>query len=106
MTTSQGTGEPGPCGAMPPKPVETPPAGGVPLPEALDRIPDMLPRHALPMVRSLYENPSVPWTYKCPAPDLLQRHADVGLQTALRQLAVAIGGAVSDLPTQVPPQRL
>ncbi len=38
MATSHGTGEPGPCGAVPPKPVETPPSGGLPLPDASSRL--------------------------------------------------------------------
>jgi molecular chaperone DnaK (HSP70) len=61
--------------------------------------------HALPMVRALYEDPSVPWTYADPAPDLADRPGDVDFQAVRRQLAVAIGGAVRDLPVQTAPVR-
>jgi hypothetical protein len=36
--------------------------------------------HSLPMVQSLYENPSVSWTYTAPAPDLVARPEDVDFQ--------------------------
>lgn len=61
--------------------------------------------HALPMVRALYEHPSIPWTYLAPAPDLAQRPEDIDFHKVRRQLAVAIGGAVRDLPTQTAPLR-
>jgi hypothetical protein len=38
MTASHGSGEPGPCGAVPPNPVATPPAGGAPTPAASVRL--------------------------------------------------------------------
>ena len=47
MAASQGTGEPGPCGAVPPKPVETPPSGGLPLPEASYQMVDLQPAGAV-----------------------------------------------------------
>jgi hypothetical protein len=62
--------------------------------------------HNLPMIRSLYENPSVSWTYSAPAPDLAERPEDLDFHAVRRQLAVAIGGAVRDLPRQTPPVRL
>jgi molecular chaperone DnaK (HSP70) len=61
--------------------------------------------HTLPMVRALYEKPSVSWAYTDPAPDLAERPGDVDFQAVRRQLAVAIGGAVRDLPTQTAPIR-
>ncbi|MBO0755557.1 MAG: hypothetical protein J2P54_06825 [Bradyrhizobiaceae bacterium] len=60
----------------------------------------------LPMIRSLYENPSVPWSYAAPAPDLAERPEDLDFHSVRRQLAVAIGGAVRDLPRQAAPIRL
>jgi molecular chaperone DnaK (HSP70) len=62
--------------------------------------------HALPMVRSLCENPSVSWTYTTPALDLAERPEDTDFHAVRRQLAVAIGGAVRDLPTQTAPIRV
>jgi hypothetical protein len=59
----------------------------------------------LPMIRSLHENPSVPWTYAAPAPDLAERPEDLDFHSVRRQLAVAIGGAVRDLPRQGAPMR-
>ncbi len=54
--------------------------------------------HVLPMVRSLYESPSIAWTYRDAAPDLAERPEDIAFNSVRRQLAVAIGGAVRDLP--------
>lgn len=60
----------------------------------------------LPMIRSLYENPSVSWAYAAPAPDLAERPEDLDFHSVRRQLAVAIGGAVRDLPRQTATMRL
>ena len=57
--------------------------------------------HSLPMVRSLYESPSIPWIYRDAAPDLAERPEDIAFHSVRRQLAVAIGGAVRDLPSVV-----
>src|SRR5206468_12212425 len=38
MTASHGAGDPGPCPAVPPSPVVTPPAGGWPAPAASSRL--------------------------------------------------------------------
>jgi molecular chaperone DnaK (HSP70) len=57
--------------------------------------------HSLPMVRSLYESPTIPWTYRDAAPDLAERPEDIAFHSVRRQLAVAIGGAVRDLPPVV-----
>ncbi len=60
--------------------------------------------HALPMVRNLYSNPSVQWMYTEPAPDLVgNNHITFSI---VRQLAVAISGAIRDLPVQTAPVRL
>ncbi len=54
--------------------------------------------HVLPMVRELFERPSVPWSYREAAPDLAERPEDIAFNSVRRQLAVAIGGAIRDLP--------
>ncbi len=54
--------------------------------------------HALPMVRDLYEHPSRDWTYAAAAPDFAQRPEHFDFHTARRQLVVAVGGALRDLP--------
>ncbi|MGA7323303.1 MAG: hypothetical protein WBX25_02180 [Rhodomicrobium sp.] len=59
--------------------------------------------HKLPMVQELFESPSVAWEYTTPAPDLIERPDDVFFSKAARQLVVAIGGAIRDLPILAPP---
>jgi molecular chaperone DnaK (HSP70) len=59
--------------------------------------------HVLPMARALFEAPSVSWSYREAAPDLAERPEDIAFHSVRRQLAVAIGGAVRDLPILVPP---
>jgi hypothetical protein len=54
--------------------------------------------HALPMVRSLYESPSLAWTFRVGAADLAERAEDIAFHSVHRQLVVAIGGAVRDQP--------
>jgi hypothetical protein len=61
--------------------------------------------HDLPMVRALHAHPSVAWSYTTPAPDLAERPQDRDFHLVRRQLAVAIGGAVRDLPMQTAPLR-
>jgi hypothetical protein len=61
--------------------------------------------HALPMARALIEEPSVKWTYAEQAPDLVEAPEDADFNIVRRQLAVAIGGAVLDLPMEVPAVR-
>jgi molecular chaperone DnaK (HSP70) len=53
--------------------------------------------NALPMVRALSENPSLPWAYETRAPDVLSDEAPDFVAVS-RQLIVAIGGAMRDLP--------
>ena len=59
--------------------------------------------HVLPMVRALVETPSISWLYREAAPDLAERPEDIAFHSVRRQLAVAIGGAVRDLPVLVAP---
>jgi len=61
--------------------------------------------HALPMVRLLATDPSVEWTYLDAAPEL-PREMSEDMRIVRRQLAVAIGGAVKDLPRMTVPMRL
>lgn len=61
--------------------------------------------HALPMVRLLSTDPSVEWTYVAAAPEL-PREMSEDMKIVRRQLAVAIGGAVKDLPRMTVPVRL
>jgi hypothetical protein len=61
--------------------------------------------HGLPMVRLLASDPSVEWAYLDAAPELPQQMSD-DMKAVRRQLAVAIGGAVKDLPRMTVPVRL
>jgi hypothetical protein len=61
--------------------------------------------HALPMVRLLASDPSVEWNYLDAAPEL-PRDMSEDMKVVRRQLAVAIGGAVKDLPRMTVPVRL
>jgi molecular chaperone DnaK (HSP70) len=61
--------------------------------------------HALPMVRLLASEPSVEWTYLDAAPELPKEMSE-DMKIVRRQLAVAIGGAVKDLPRMTVPVRL
>lgn len=62
--------------------------------------------HDLPMVRELYEDPSRDWKYSAPAPDFIPRSEEFELEMVRRQMVVAIGGALRDLPTVTVPVRL
>ena len=57
------------------------------------------------MVRLLATDPSVEWTYVTAAPELPGEMSEE-MQIVRRQLAVAIGGAVKDLPRMTVPVRL
>jgi molecular chaperone DnaK (HSP70) len=61
--------------------------------------------HGLPMVRLLASDPSVEWAYLDAAPELPEQMSD-DMKAVRRQLAVAIGGAVKDLPRTTVPVRL
>ena len=62
--------------------------------------------HALPMVRDLAAKPPVDWTYSNAAPELPNGPIPDDFQAVRRQLAVAIGGAVRDLPRETARVRL
>jgi molecular chaperone HscA len=57
--------------------------------------------YQLPMIRDLNDNPGVEWDFRPAAPDLVKLSGD--LEIAARQMLVAIGGALKDLPKVVAP---
>lgn len=59
--------------------------------------------HALPMVRELAAHPAVDWTYADAAPEIPEGPLSEDFRSVRRQLAVAIGGAVRDLPRTTAP---
>src|SRR5262249_48806384 len=62
--------------------------------------------YKLPMVRDLYAKPSIDWEYRLAEPDLATRPEDLDLHAIYRQLVVAIGGAIEQLPQEVTPVNL
>jgi hypothetical protein len=59
--------------------------------------------HGLPMVADFASNPPLPWTYATPLRDISNLPNDPALQAVGRQLAVAVGGAVEDMPRHTAP---
>lgn len=59
--------------------------------------------HALPMARELASSPSVKWVYVDAAPEIPDGPVSEDFRIVRRQLAVAIGGAVRDLPRTTGP---
>jgi hypothetical protein len=55
--------------------------------------------HALPMAQDLVKNPGLPGLYAETAPQLLEDDEPFPFDGVRRQLAVAIGGAMRDLPS-------
>jgi hypothetical protein len=55
--------------------------------------------HSLPMVQDLVKNPGLPGLYTATAPELLEDDEPFPFDSVRRQLAVAIGGAMRDLPS-------
>jgi hypothetical protein len=55
------------------------------------------------MVADLVSNPPLPWTYTTHLRDISHLPSDPALQAVNRQLAVAIGGAVEDIPLHTAP---
>jgi hypothetical protein len=54
--------------------------------------------NSLPMVKDLVTNPPISWTYQEASPEIPDGPLDDEFRVVRRQLAVAIGGAVRDLP--------
>jgi molecular chaperone HscA len=61
--------------------------------------------HGLPMVMSLASAPSMEWTYVAAAPEIPDGPISEDFRIVRPQLAVAIGGAVQDLPRVTAPVR-
>jgi molecular chaperone DnaK (HSP70) len=61
--------------------------------------------HRLPMVMSLASAPSINWTYVAAAPEIPDGPIAEEFRVMRPQLAVAIGGAVEDLPPTTAPVR-
>jgi molecular chaperone DnaK (HSP70) len=59
--------------------------------------------HGLPMVKDLVSRPSVEWTYTDATPEIPDGPVSLDFSIVRRQLAVAIGGAVRDLPRMIAP---
>jgi hypothetical protein len=62
--------------------------------------------HSLPMVKEFVTNPPIPWKYLTASPEIPDGPLEEGFRAVHRQLAVAIGGAVRDLPQQTAPVRV
>ena len=60
----------------------------------------------LPMVKALYEDPSISWIYDVASPNVAGRAEELDFYSVYRQLAVAIGGAVHELPRETAPVRM
>jgi hypothetical protein len=61
--------------------------------------------HSLPMVRDLANNLPDDWSYRVVDPDFAERRQDDAFNQVRHQLAVAVGGAMRDLPKLAPPVR-
>jgi hypothetical protein len=55
--------------------------------------------HSLPMVQDLVKNPGLPGLYTPAAPEFLEDDEPFAFDGVRRQLAVAVGGAMRDLPS-------
>jgi hypothetical protein len=62
--------------------------------------------YSLPMVADLASNPPIPWTYATSLRDISNLPNNPDLQAVGRQLAVAVGGAVEEIPQHTAPVRL
>jgi hypothetical protein len=62
--------------------------------------------HNLPMVRALAFEPDVSWHYEVTTPNLAAKAEELDFYSLYPQLAVAIGGAIQDLPKETAPVRM
>lgn len=62
--------------------------------------------HNLPMVKDLADNPGIDWKYAPASREIAGFPDDPGAAAVGRQLAVAIGGAIRDLPVETAPVHL
>jgi hypothetical protein len=61
--------------------------------------------HGLPMVTDLKRDADAVWTTSVASPDFAERSNDPDFQAVRRQVAVAVGGAIRDLPAVTAPLR-
>ena len=62
--------------------------------------------HDLPMVKALAGDPGISWQYEEAKPNVAANAEELDFYNVYRQLAVAIGGAIQDLPKATAPVRM
>jgi hypothetical protein len=62
--------------------------------------------HDLPMVKALADDPGISWHYEVATPNVAANADELDFYNVYRQLAVAIGGAIQDLPKETAPVRM
>lgn len=62
--------------------------------------------HDLPMVKALAADPGVSWHYEEAKPNVAGNAEELDFYNVYRQLAVAIGGAIQELPKETAPVRM
>ena len=62
--------------------------------------------HSLPMVADLVANPPMPWAYTTSLRNISDLADNSDLRIVARQLAVAVGGAIEDIPQHTAPVRV
>jgi molecular chaperone DnaK (HSP70) len=62
--------------------------------------------HDLPMVKALAADPGISWHYEEANPNVAANAEELDFYNVYRQLAVAIGGAIQDLPKETAPVRM
>jgi molecular chaperone DnaK (HSP70) len=62
--------------------------------------------HDLPMVRALAADPGISWHYDVATPNLAAKAEELDFYSLYPQLAVAIGGAIRELPKETAPVRM
>ena len=62
--------------------------------------------HSLPMVTDLVANPPMPWAYTTSLRNISDLADNSDLRIVARQLAVAVGGAIEDIPQHTAPVRV
>ena len=58
------------------------------------------------MVKALAADPGIPWHYEEAKPNVQLMPKELDFYNVYRQLAVAIGGAIQDLPKDTAPVRM
>jgi hypothetical protein len=62
--------------------------------------------HDLPMVKALADDTGISWHYEVATPNMAADAEELDFYNVFRQLAVAIGGAIKDLPKETAPVRM